>query len=94
MSFLQSDLLFTGYSATAIKGDDPRVSGEPDNTLLSRHEIYEVVYFINKLMTQLRLTDKTDGQKIERMIHKGVPKELHSQAHVREWIIKNWQTYK
>lgn len=43
----KSDLNYE-YSWTSTKEDDPKISGEPDRTLLNRNEGYEVLYFINK----------------------------------------------
>lgn len=37
------------YSWTAIPGDNPKVTGEPDSTRFSRNEGYEVIYLINEL---------------------------------------------
>lgn len=40
----KSDLVGT-YSWTVPPGDDPKVSGPSDSTLLNRHEDYEVLYW-------------------------------------------------
>lgn len=87
----KSDLVGT-YSWTAIPGDDPRVSGPPDSTLLSRREGYEVLYFINRPAEIHKLEQKSSGLKIERML-KLAPKELRSQAKVQAWIETNWSNY-
>jgi hypothetical protein len=34
---------------TKYSTDDPKVTGEPDKTLVSRKEGWEMLYFINKL---------------------------------------------
>ena len=48
MSIKRSELMYNDYTWTHTPGDDPRVSGEPDNTMLNRKEGYEMLYFINK----------------------------------------------
>lgn len=87
----KADLLRT-YSWTAISGDDPRVSGPPDSTLLNRHEGYEVLYFINTMASVHGLTAKADGLKIERMLG-AVPSNLRSRENVKIWIEQNWSNY-
>jgi len=87
----KADLVGT-YSWTAIKGDDPRVSGPPDSTLLNRHEGYEVLYFINKLAEIHNLAQKASGLKIEKML-KSVPSDQRSQEHVKAWIEANWSSH-
>lgn len=87
----KSDLEGT-YSWTALLGDDPKVSGPPDSTLLNRHEGYEVLYFINKIAEIHGFAQKTSGLKIERML-KSVPSNLRSQSNVKDWIEQNWSKY-
>lgn len=89
MALLTATDLDGKYSWTAIRHDNPKVSGEPDATLLNRNEGYEVLYFVNRMATTLGLTKKSDGLKIEKML-KTAPSELHSQEHVSDWIQKNW----
>lgn len=81
-----------GYSWTVIRGDDPRVSGPPDNTLLNRGEGYEVLYFVNKFSELNNLVTLYDQQKVERMI-KLVPGHTHSQAGIKTWIEGNWSRH-
>lgn len=90
----KSDLFYSDYSWTAIPGDSPRVSGEPDSTLLSRKEGYEVLYFINKLCDAFGLKQKASATKIEKMIRNEVPSDLHSQKNIKDWIDKNWKSSK
>jgi len=92
MSFTRSNLLYGNYSWTALRGDDPKISGVPDSTLFSRHEGYEMVYLINKIMDEYNL-NIASGQKIERMIHTGLPGDIRSQKNVRDWIVTNWDKY-
>ncbi|KFF21775.1 hypothetical protein [Chryseobacterium sp. JM1] len=86
----KTDLYFTDYSWSAIEPDDPRVTGEPDSTLLNRKEGYEILYFINKLSDIWSLKNKSSATKIERMIRFEVPSNIHSQLTIRIWIHDNW----
>ena len=76
------------YSWTAIKGDDPRVSGEPDRTLFNRHEGYEVLYLLNKFAGAYA-HDIDDFLRAERMLQH-LPSTVRSQARVIDWLETNW----
>lgn len=90
----KSELHYTDYFWTAIKGDDPRVSGAPDSTLLSRKEGYEVLYFVNKFCEIHGLKQKQSAIKVEKMIRNEVPTDKRSQKNVNEWIKENWKISK
>jgi hypothetical protein len=92
MAFSSKDLQYT-YTWTAIAGDNPKISGVPDSTLFNRHEGYEVLYLINKVMDLHNLSSISTGQKIEKMIKMGLPSDVRSQIHVLAWIEKNWNNY-
>jgi hypothetical protein len=64
--FSRSDLLYPGYKHTAHPGDDPKLTGKPDSTLLNRNESYEMAYFINRYMTTHNYSQVSIGQKIEK----------------------------
>lgn len=87
-----SDLKYL-YSNKAAKGDDPKLRGEPDSSLLNRRESYEVLYFINKFCKQYKLIDVITAQKIERMIHKHLPSNIRSHANISSWLVKYWKVY-
>lgn len=92
MAFTRSQMYFNDYRWNArSERDDPRVTGEPDSTLLDRNEGYEVVYFVNKMgernfNSQVSIANY---QKIERMI-RNCPGSIRSQEGIRDWIIRNW----
>lgn len=90
----KSELHYSDYSWTVISGDNPKVTGVPDSTLLNRKEGYEIIYFINKLSEIFGFKQKASAIKIEKMIRNEVPKELHSQKNIKEWIEKNWENSK
>ncbi len=90
----KSDLHYKDYSWTAVKGDDPRVSGEPDSTLLSRKEGYEILYFINKFSEMHGFKNKNSAIKVEKMIRNEVPSDKRSQSNIKIWIEQNWDKSK
>lgn len=94
MAYTKSDMLYS-YSWTAIKGDNPKVSGEPDSTLLSRSEGYEMLYFINKCADKWNWTDdnKASRRKLEKLIKTIVPGNIHSQRGIKEWVENNYKMY-
>lgn len=67
-NFTKSDLTYTGYKETAYPGDNPKLTGKPDSTLLNRNEAYEMVYFINRYMTDKGWKEKITFQKIEKFL--------------------------
>lgn len=93
MALLQrSDLQFQ-YSWSAIPGDDPRISGSPDNVLFSRNEGYEALYLINAFAAKHGFKQKESGLKTERLIKKHLPTNVRSQTNVVEWLEKNWKNF-
>lgn len=88
--FNKSDLKYSDYSWTAYGNDDPKVTGEPDSTLFSRKEGYEVLYMIRKLMKNKGLSSSSSGQKAEEMIHEHLPSNVRSQKNVMDWLLDNW----
>lgn len=87
----KSDLYYTNYSWTAISGDDPRVSGEPDSTFLNRNEGYEMLYFINKFCEIYDLKQKSFATKVERMIKEELPSDIRTQKNIQNWLEENWK---
>ena len=93
MSLLtKNDLEYT-YSWSVISGDDPKISGAPDNTLFNRHEGYEVLYLINKFAQIHNLTKELSGLKLEKMIKNHLPSNIRSQINVKKWLEENWNNY-
>ena len=90
VSITKTDLYYSDYSWTVIPDDDPRITGQPDSTLLNRKEGYEILYFINKFCALHKLKYKNSAQKVERMIREKVPNNIHSQKKIKTWLEKNW----
>jgi len=86
--FTKSDLK-NKYNWKTDGGDNPKLKGEPDASLLDRTEGYEVLYMIQKLMAKWGLKEVGSGQKIERLIHE-CPSNLRSQENIKNWIDEKW----
>lgn len=86
----KDDLYYKDYSWTVYANDNPKITGEPDSTLLNREEGYEILYFVNKFCEMYSLNLKTLATKVEKMIRNVVPPDIHSQVKIKEWIVANW----
>jgi hypothetical protein len=82
--YKKSDMIYDDYSWTTCEGDDPKVTGEPDSTLFSRKEGYEVLYMINKIATTVK-----EGTKVEKLIHEKLPSSIRKQSDVKKWLEDN-----
>lgn len=91
MAFSKSELYYKDYIwTTKYSNDDPRVTGQPDSTLLARTEGWEMLYFVNKLVEIWNWTASVSNcQKIERAIRERVPGDVRSQRNIRIWIEQN-----
>lgn len=88
MAIVNAGQLNYQYSWTAIPPDDARITGHPDGVFLNRHEGYEVLYFLNRVCTDL-----SAALKAERMIHTLLPSTIRSRKNVLEWLQQNWNRY-
>lgn len=93
MGVITANDLRYSYSWTAIPPDNPKVTGNPDSTLLNRNEGYEMLYFINKFCELYDLKNKSTAHKVETMIKEHLPSNIRSQANVRAWLIENWKKF-
>ena len=98
--FKRSNLKFTDYVWTAkAEGDNAKITGFPDNVLLSRKEGYEVLPFIRRYVEGRSWVDVNNkplvqpnietGQAVEALIRK-CPSDKRSHKNVEEWIAANW----
>ena len=90
----KSELFYNDYLWTTYSNDNPKITGEPDSTLLNRKEGYEILYFINKLSEIHKLKAKSSATQIENIIRNEVPTNLHSQENIKKWIENNWEESK
>jgi hypothetical protein len=93
MGLISKSNLQYNYSWTAIAGDNPKVTGEPDSTLFNRNEGYEVLYLINKLAELWSFKQKASCLKLEKMIKHHLPSDVRSQINVKKWLADNWENY-
>lgn len=88
--YSKTDMVYNDYSWTVYSNDNPKITGEPDNTFLNRKEGYEILYFINKFAEIHSLKQKASGEKIEKTIREKVPSNIHSQKEIKKWVFDNW----
>lgn len=93
----KSDLIYQDYSWSTFRNDDPRLTGEPDATLLNRHEGYEVLHFINRFCEHHNWNpppaNKATGQKAERLIRQHLPGHIRSRQGIDQWLIQHWREF-
>ncbi|MFC4476272.1 hypothetical protein [Flavobacterium chungangensis] len=91
-NFKRSDLTLI-YSWTAsVENDNAKITGEPDSTLLSRHEGYEVLPFLNRYMTAKGWTTLSTFNKLERSLRNDLPSDVRSHANVKKWLNNNFES--
>lgn len=90
----RSDLHYESeYMWTTLEFDNPKITGIPNSTYLSREEGYEVLAFINRFSKKHSLNQKISGLKLELMIHDHLPHSICSHADIEIWIQNNWRYY-
>ena len=89
--YSKSDLIYEDYAWTEYSKEDPKISGKLDVTPFYKREGNEVLYFVNTMAQLHSLTLKSDGKKMEMMIHNHLPMEMKSQENVKNWVMKNWK---
>jgi len=88
VNFKKSDLKYE-YEWKASQGDNEKITGFPDNILLSRKEGYEVLPFINRYMASIKWENLSSFQKIEKLIQTDLPGTIRSHKKVAEWLTAN-----
>lgn len=88
----RSDLYYKDYSWKTTEGDNPRLRGEPDRSLLNRNEGFEILYFVNKFLEKhsSSLKRMESAHKVEKMIRNELPSDVRHQINVQAWIEANW----
>lgn len=91
------DMVYKDYDETAPEANDnPFIRGGLERIELNRSELYEVKYFINEMLKDVKWTgepNKPTAQKIERMIRDAVPGEIQNRGEIRKWILENWSKH-
>jgi hypothetical protein len=86
----KSELNYT-YNWRPVPENDPRISGEPDLTLLNRNQGPEVLYIINWFAARNNLKDLSDALKLEKIIKEYLPGIFRTQLHTIQWLQNNWK---
>ncbi len=73
--------------------DNPYYISGADFTELSRTQGYEVLYFINHIVSKHWTANYETYHKIERMIRYFVPGSIRAHKKIEEWIVENWDLY-
>lgn len=82
----QADMVYADYNWTASMKESTKLINQPDRNLFNRHEGYEILYIINVLGEIVGRTSKTDGNKMERLLHEKLPLDIKSQWTVCKWL--------
>ncbi|CAI8844097.1 hypothetical protein ACJ6YJ_15635 [Pseudomonas marginalis] len=85
-----SELYYTDYSDTAVKGDDPTKTVE-DADRFSRKEKYEVVNMINSIGWKDNKNSLKGLLIVEWMLHEKLPGTTQGRAKVQAWIYANYE---
>lgn len=94
--FAKKDLIFTDYKWTAVADlDNPKIVGNPDNTLLNRTEGYEMIYYIRSLAKSWDWPDDAIKayQKLEKTIRTKVPETIRTHGEIKSWIQSNFKDF-
>ena len=94
LSFQKQNLIYKDYSwSTKYEKRDPRIKGELNETVFSRNEGKEMLYFINKCASKWGWPhDNFAKKRLEKIIREIVPPQIQSQVEVYKWIQENCQT--
>lgn len=90
MSYTKSDMVYSDYRWSSGSEDNPNLKGEPDHSLFSRHEGYEMLYLINAYLKKKGLTSDASGEKAEKLLHDKLPSNRHSQINAIKFLDDNW----
>lgn len=96
MPFTRQDMYYKDYSWHARdERDDPRITGEPDSTLLDRTEGYEMLYFVNKCAEKWNWSNSSVAsyQKIERSVRAHVPSHIRAQSAIKSYIEQHYKEW-
>lgn len=91
--YTKSDMVYGDYNWTVEPVTNPYLTGRPESVILNRHEGNEVLHMINKLAGLWDIEERSDVQKMERMIHDHLPSGVRSHDNVIEWMEENWNFY-
>ena len=85
---VKKSMLQGRYSWQMIAVDDPKVV-RIDATLFNRHEGYEVIPMIQKVVSHFDYNTESDVERIEKLISDELPGNIRGQKNVLEWLINH-----
>lgn len=91
MALISKEDLKFDYSWTAVKGDNPKVTGLIDSSKLNRNEGYEMLDFINTFSENNNFSQLKSAIKVEKMIKTLLPPNIQLRTEVTSWIVNNWK---
>ena len=91
VSYQKQNMVYNDYDwSTKYGKNDPKIKGEPDETVFCRTEGQEMLYFINRCARKWGWShDILAMQRLEKIIRETVPATIHSQIEVYKWIQEN-----
>ena len=91
LSYQKENLVYNDYNwSTKYNKNDPRITGKLNETVLSRKEGREMLYFINKCASKWGWShDIFAMQRLEKLIREAVPPIILTQIEVYKWIQNN-----
>ncbi len=85
---VKASMLKGKYEKTAVGNDDPD-KRHHDKKLFNRRQEYEIIDMIQKIVDQLRVSDKAVN-RIEDLIKNFLPAEKRRRDDVFEWLKSNF----
>ena len=80
------DMLQQTYSWKATGGDNPNAI-RIDARLFNRHEGYEVIPMIQKVVNHFDFSSKADVQQVEKLIGSELPGNVRGRKKVFDWLV-------
>ncbi len=81
------DMLQGKYDWQAIEGDSPRAI-KMDAALFNRHEGYEVIPMIQKVVNHFDYDSEADVRKVEDLILNELPGSVRGKKRVLQWLVE------
>ncbi len=90
--FQLKDLQYDYPDLSFFNSRDPKYRNIPNQQIFNRYNRYEMLWLINSLRRQWRLSSISDCRKIELLIRKFMPEEIKTQIAVADWLVLNWNS--
>lgn len=76
------------YRWQAAKGDNPTKVSH-DRIMFSRHEGYEVIPMIQKVVNHFGYETEADVKRVEEAINNALPSNVRSRKNVFNWLVNH-----